>query len=69
MSQKSPLVPICFTNNIKKIDIYYALFRKVFSAHCCFVEGWIKKYINLYFYAAQYFKYVEPSSTLLRAKH
>ena len=26
------------------------------------------EYLNLYFHAAQYFKYVEPSSTLIRAK-
>ena len=69
MSQKSLLVWICFINNIKKIDIYFPLFRKVFSAHYCCEEDWLKEYINLYFYAAQYFKYVEPSSTLIRAKN
>jgi len=69
MSQKSPLVWICFTNNIKKIDIYFPLFRKVFSVHYSCKRDWVKKLLNFYFHAAQYFKYVEPSSTLLRAKN
>ena len=69
MSQKSSLIWICLINNTKKIAIYFALSKRVFLANYCFEEGWIKKYINLYFYAAQYSKYVGASLTLLRAKN
>jgi hypothetical protein len=69
MSQKSPLVSGYLLNIIKKIDIYFALSKRVFLANYCFEEGWIKKYLNLYFYDAQYFKYVGASLTLLRAKN